>query len=262
MGIILTSPTALWFALSILLFSAAFKSVLVLRGDSVYLGLSKKEKCIYLLSPIADPIGLRRANVVTTRALLIIFLKIIIAGTLLWFYQDALRSFSPHWTGSVWILCYLACPAAYLTAEFYSAVLQLLFSASGVVIPSIHNNIFGARSLSDFWGNRWNTWVSDLFRQQIFSRFRRRPLLAMLTVFLISAFVHEIIINMPLFLFDGRNWFGSMFLYFLLQALGIWVERRWMRKCALRIPFLWIMVLTPAPLVINPALLKVFGIPF
>ena len=50
---------------------------------------------------------------------------------------------------------------------------------------------------------------------------------------------------------------GSMMLYFLLQAVGILVERRWLKgRARLSVVFVWLVVFVPAPLVINEGLLR------
>jgi hypothetical protein len=113
------------------------------------------------------------------------------------------------------------------------------------------------RGLADFWGRRWNLWFSDWFRYAIFTRLRSRPALALILIFTISGVMHEWVINVPLYYLTGRVLFGSMMIYFLLQAAGILVERRFLKSCVgLKIGFAWFVILAPAPLIMNEGLLR------
>ncbi len=81
-------------------------------------------------------------------------------------------------------------------------------------------------------------------------------MLALFAVFLASGILHEWVINVPLYIVTGRNCFGSMTLYFLLQAFGILIERR-VRKRVVRILLAWLFVLGAAPLMINEGMLRI-----
>jgi hypothetical protein len=114
------------------------------------------------------------------------------------------------------------------------------------------------QGVADFWGRRWNLWFSDWFRFAIFSRLRNRPRLALLLVFAVSGLMHEWVVNLPLYLVIGRPLFGSMMLYFLLQAGGVLVERQFLKHpSAARAAFAWLVVIGPAPLILNEGLLRV-----
>jgi len=114
-----------------------------------------------------------------------------------------------------------------------------------------------ARSIADFWGRRWNLWFSDWFRYAILTRLRRWPALALILIFAVSGVMHEWVINVPLYYLTGRALFGSMMVYFLLQAAGILLERRFLRHHErLRVGFAWLVILAPAPLIMNEGLLR------
>ncbi len=113
-----------------------------------------------------------------------------------------------------------------------------------------------AKGLSDFWGRRWNVWTSDWLRLVIFRPLQARPVLALFVVFLVSGVLHEGVINVSLYIVAGRNCFGSMILYFLLQAFGILIERR-TRHRGVRILLVWLFVFGAAPLMVNEGLLRV-----
>lgn len=70
--------------------------------------------------------------------------------------------------------------------------------------------------------------------------------------------MHECVTNFTLYHFTGKALFGSMMIYFLLQAVGIVAERRFLKGYRrLMTVFVWLVVVVPAPLVLNEGLLWV-----
>jgi hypothetical protein len=171
-----------------------------------------------------------------------------------WIYWQLVHRF--QWRGM--LLSYFAAPCLFLMSEFLVAMETLLFLPGGLLLPGLHRRPWAARSVADFWGNRWNLWFSDWFRYCIFSRLRRRPSFALFMVFTISGLMHEWVTNFTLYYVTGRALFGSMMIYFLLQPVGILVERRFLKgHPRLMTVFVWLVVVMPAPLVINEGLLRV-----
>jgi hypothetical protein len=157
-----------------------------------------------------------------------------------------------------WLRSYAALPILLLMGEFIVAVVTVVWLPSGQVLAPLHCRPVLARGIADFWGRRWNLWFSDWFRYVIFGRMRRRPMLALVLIFAISGVMHEWVINVPLHCLTGRAWFGSMMVYFLLQAAGILLERRFLKgRDCMRGAFAWLVILAPAPLVMNEGLLRV-----
>jgi hypothetical protein len=61
----------------------------------------------------------------------------------------------------------------------------------------------------------------------------------------------------PLYYLTGKVRFGSMMVYFLLQGAGLMVERRFLRYAPrARVLLVWLVVLGPAPLILNEGLLR------
>lgn len=144
-----------------------------------------------------------------------------------------------------------------LLGELFVTFVILLWLPSGRLQPALLHNPLGARGVADFWGHRWNLWFSDWFRHTIFHPLRRRPVFALLLVFVVSGLMHEWVINVPLYFVTGRVLFGSMMLYFLLQAAGVLLEHRFLKaNSPMRILFVWLVVLGPAPLLLNEGLLR------
>jgi hypothetical protein len=79
-----------------------------------------------------------------------------------------------------------------------------------------------ARSLADFWGNRWNAAFNRFAHDLLFRRFYRRVGLvgATMAVFLVSGLFHEAVISVP-----ARAGYGLPTGYFLLQCAGVLYER-------------------------------------
>jgi hypothetical protein len=171
-----------------------------------------------------------------------------------WIYWQLIHAFQIRGI----FLSYLAVPILLLVHELLIALVNLIFLPSGHLLPALHRRPWVARSIADFWGNRWNLWFSDWFRYTIFSRLRRRPIFALFLVFAVSGLMHEWVINVPLYCLTGRILFGTMMIYFLLQAVGILCERHFLKSHPrLMAAFVWLVVFVPSPLVLNEGLLRV-----
>ncbi len=169
-----------------------------------------------------------------------------------WIYWNLLRV--AHVRGIA--LSYGAVPVLLLMSETFVAFASVLWLPSGRMLPPIHDRPWRARSVADFWGNRWNLWFSDWSRYAIFQRLRRRPVFALVLAFAVSGLLHEWVINVPLYFVTGRVLFGTILLYFLIQAVGVLVERRFKSHPACMIVFTWLVVVAPVPLVLNEGLLR------
>jgi len=170
-----------------------------------------------------------------------------------WVYWQLVRGFQIHGI----LLNYLAVPSLLLVGESFVAMTNLFLLPGGNQLPALHCRPWSARSIADFWGNRWNLWARDWFRYVIFGRLRRRPRCALFLVFAASGLLHECVFNVPLYCATGRVLFGTMMVYFLLQAVGILVERHFLNgHPRLRVMFVWLVVFVPLPLVLNEGYLR------
>ena len=101
-------------------------------------------------------------------------------------------------------------------------LLSLAWQNAGVNAKPLMNWPIFATSVSDFWGQRWNTAFRDLTHRFLFrpltARFGAR--IALLVGFLFSGIVHDLVISLP-----ARGGYGGPTVFFLLQAGAIFIER-------------------------------------
>lgn len=241
---------SLLFVLAIALLGFVMKLVALLLP-----GASRKTDWRFLLSPLPAPSSMRRAQPLagSSRLVLPTLLLVAVLMAAYWGYWKLVRTFELRGI----VLSYLASPFLLLMGHLLAPLVSPLWAPTGRLLPTLHNHPPLMRSVADFWGRRWNLWFSDWFRYAIFNRWRRRPASALILVFALSGLMHEWVINMPLWFVTRRVLFGTMMLYFLLQAVGILVERRFMKgRAHWRVAFAWLVVLVPAPLLINEGLLR------
>lgn len=165
------------------------------------------------------------------------------------------------WQPGEWLLGWMAAPILLLLAETVNVLVPLLWLPTGWRLPPLVEHPALTRSLTEFWSRRWNLWFSDWFRLAIFSKMRGHPVLALFTVFAVSGVMHEWVINVPLYFLTGRNCFGTMMLYFLLQPVAILIEKRFLAKASrIRVALAWLAVVVPVPMLLNEGLLRVIGL--
>jgi hypothetical protein len=100
---------------------------------------------------------------------------------------------------------YAGAVVLWLVTEALGTLVVFLGWPSGRLLPLPHGAVPPlAHGLSEFWGRRWNQWMSQCFHQLIFHPLRRRPVLALFAVFVASGLLHEWVINFPLYL-DGEE---------------------------------------------------------
>ena len=214
-----------------------------------------KKDWALILSPFPSPAAARHALPLSAGPRLI--RRFLVAGTVCvgayWLCWNVLED----WRLPPVLLGYAGALMLWMVSEALGSLAPFIAMPSGRLLPLPHGASPPlARGLSDFWGRRWNVWTSEWLRQIIFRPLQARPVLALFAVFLVSGLLHEWVINVPLYIVTGRNCFGSMVLYFLLQAFGILLERR-TRHRGVRILLVWLFVFGAAPLMVNEGLLRI-----
>lgn len=102
-------------------------------------------------------------------------------------------------------------------------MLALMWRRAGRGVSPIMHAPIATRSLSEFWSRRWNTAIRDFAHEFVFKPVAKRwnSRVATWASFAFSGFVHELAISIP-----AGSGFGLPFAYFLLQGLGVSLERR------------------------------------
>lgn len=101
-------------------------------------------------------------------------------------------------------------------------LLSLFWRTWGVDARPIMHSPLTAPSLSAFWGGHWNRGFSDLMHKHFLGPLARRMGVskALLTIFLLSGLLHELVISFP-----ARGGCGLPTAYFAVQGLGLLLER-------------------------------------
>jgi alginate O-acetyltransferase complex protein AlgI len=144
-------------------------------------------------------------------------------------------------------------------------LLSLFWQTLGVNAKPLMNWPILASSVSDFWGQRWNMAFRDLTYRFLFrpltARFGAKPALAI--DFLFSGIVHDLVISLP-----AGGGYGGPTLFFLLQAVAIFLERSMLGK---RLglghgvrgwAFALLVLVGPAFLLFHPPFVRVIVVPF
>lgn len=211
----------------------------------------------FILSPVVAPGSLTRSGRPMRLGRLLANALVAVGGFALWYW--VCRYLIDQYQLRSWALTYLCAPLLLLGGEALGRIVALLGQLFGQAWPPVHDAPLTSRSLTEFWGRRWNVWFSDWFRYALADRMKRRPVAATLLIFAVSGLMHEWVISLPLWWITGRALFGWQMLYFMLHALGVLIDRRWLRSNGvLRRAFLWLCVLGPLPLQLNEGLLRAF----
>jgi predicted DCC family thiol-disulfide oxidoreductase YuxK len=101
-------------------------------------------------------------------------------------------------------------------------LLAIGWRAAGIDIEPIMDGPLRSKSVSEFWGRRWNGAFNRLALDFVFRPLTRRheTRIAILAAFLVSGLIHELVISLP----AGAG-YGLPTAYFLLQGIGILTER-------------------------------------
>jgi alginate O-acetyltransferase complex protein AlgI len=101
-------------------------------------------------------------------------------------------------------------------------LLSLFWQNAGVKAEPIMSAPSRSTSLSEFWGKRWNLGFRQFAHDLIFRPLYRRlgAAVAGFLVFVASGLIHDLVISFP-----ARGGYGLPTLYFILQGLGVTVER-------------------------------------
>ena len=101
-------------------------------------------------------------------------------------------------------------------------LIALFWQAQGVDAQPIMAKPILSRTLSEFWGKRWNLGFRQLAYDLVFRPLHKRMGVAgaSLLVFLLSGLIHDLVISLP-----ARGGYGLPTAYFVVQGLGVTLER-------------------------------------
>jgi hypothetical protein len=144
-------------------------------------------------------------------------LKTALGAALLWMVarripeqQNLLRG----WIGLLGLIFLLHFGSFHLIALFWQTM--------GIAAEPIMAKPILSKTLSEFWGKRWNLGFRQLAHDFIFRPLHRRigAAAAGLLVFVASGLIHDLVISLP-----ARGGYGLPTGYFILQGLGVTLER-------------------------------------
>jgi len=101
-------------------------------------------------------------------------------------------------------------------------LIALFWQTMGIAAEPIMSKPILSKTLSEFWGKRWNLGFRQLAHDLIFRPLHRRIGVAGagLLVFAASGLIHDLVISLP-----ARGGYGLPTGYFILQGLGVTLER-------------------------------------
>jgi alginate O-acetyltransferase complex protein AlgI len=143
--------------------------------------------------------------------------KTLFGAVLLWKIARIVPESQPlvrGWVGLVGLVCLLHFGGFHLIALFWQAL--------GIDAEPIMSKPILSKTLSEFWGKRWNLGFRQLAYDLIFQPLHRKTgvAVASLLVFLASGLIHDLVISVP-----ARGGYGLPTAYFILQGLGVTLER-------------------------------------
>lgn len=118
------------------------------------------------------------------------------------------------WIGLLGLIFLLHFGSFHLMALFWQAI--------GINAQPIMSKPLLSKSLSDFWGKRWNLGFRQLAHEFVFVPLHRRlgvPATGFL-VFVLSGLIHDLVISVP-----ARDGYGLPTAYFAIQGFGVAAER-------------------------------------
>lgn len=236
------------FILNFLVCYSAMKTVSWMMASDQHIGLRD-----FLLSPYLAPRSLNYRQCKDT-SLAIRFLTFLFLTTL-WVVM-ANEFLDPLSYPEI----ILFAPGIYFFTELMGSAGQLIFLHKKTF--PIHRKPLQASSLSHFWGRDWNLWVQDWLRDVTQKLGRKKHHERIIAVFFVSGLFHELMCNLPYWIMYKKSYFGTMTAYFLIQALALWIDKKFVSHLApvYRRIYLWAAVVIPSPLFINVPLLTFFGL--
>ncbi len=151
----------------------------------------------------------------------------------------------------------------YFLLETIGANLQIIFLLfSEKLYQSIHNSPLLSKNVTEFWSTRWNKWVRDWLTScssAFISKFNISKIYRMPLSLTLSGIFHEVIINLPIYLFYQENHFGNMLVFFQAQIIFLIIDRKIKTMPVLRYLLFITCIVLFSKVFINRSLLLILG---
>lgn len=101
-------------------------------------------------------------------------------------------------------------------------LLSCMWRCFGIDARPLMNQPLASRSISEFWGRRWNTAFRDLTHRFLFRPLTARlgPPRALVVGFVASGLIHDLVISVP-----ARGGYGGPTVFFSIQVVALLLER-------------------------------------
>jgi alginate O-acetyltransferase complex protein AlgI len=101
-------------------------------------------------------------------------------------------------------------------------IAALFWQSLGVNAPPIMSAPLRSESLAEFWGKRWNLGFRQLAHDLLFAPLHKKlgGGVTSFSIFVVSGLIHDLVISVP-----ARGGYGLPTGYFVLQGLGVFIER-------------------------------------
>jgi len=173
-------------------------------------------------------------------------------------YYALFKSFEFSMTEKAYLFSFYV----YFFTNFIAQSARVFSLLANEVPVDMHNKPYLSKSLTEFWGTRWNKWVQDWLNLVSKKCAPRSIKMRMFWAFFFSGLFHEAMFTLPYSLYYKENAMGLMMIYFLFQFAFMILDREVLRKYTpgLRPIFMWVFVLGPIPFFVNKPLLSFFGL--
>jgi hypothetical protein len=143
----------------------------------------------------------------------------------------------------------------------YADVLSGLLRRAGFPVRRLFDDPLASRSLTEFWGRRWNLAFVEMDRLLFVPLLRQLgPMGSLIGVFVISGLLHELAVSFP----AGAGW-GLPSCYLVLHGVLVALERhllhpqRWPGVLARTWTWFWLLV--PLPLLFHAPFRQALVVP-
>ena len=154
-------------------------------------------------------------------------------------------------------------PIVYFGCEALSRLFQIAFLPTGKIAANFFNHPLYSKSLTEFWGARWNLWISDWYRDVFVRKLSLRKNVKIPLIYIFTGLWHDLVFTVPHYIVTGNNYIGRMTLYFILQTVFIFGDRALFKKNNIwRSLYFYIAIIAPVPIMVPYQMLEAIKFKF